>query len=317
MQVLYKQMHHVPPAPSALVAGVPPPLDAVIARCLAKEPAGRFKSMQEMAAALAAIDRRRGSDTTTARHERAGGGVGYGLVLGAFIAGALATGGGVWLGTRQAAGDGEIVVTSRPSGATVDVDGHPWRQTTPTAVTPIGPGRHDVRVTAPGHGALEQSVVVERGGRTAVDVVLPAVQRQIELQSVPAGARVYVDGELAHGRTPMTVSVAQDDFHELRFDLDGYETEVRALKPEDRDPTVTVHLGPAKLDRGTVWIDGPFGSEVWMDGAPTGSVAPTLGLQVATGSHWIELRSGDGSVLAGKAIHIARGQILHVTPLAK
>ena len=51
VSILYQQMHHVPPAPSTQVSGVPPQLDAVIARCLAKEPEARFRSMQEMAAA--------------------------------------------------------------------------------------------------------------------------------------------------------------------------------------------------------------------------------------------------------------------------
>jgi tRNA A-37 threonylcarbamoyl transferase component Bud32 len=317
VQILYQQIHNAAPVPSTLVADVPPQLDAVIARCLAKEPEARFRSMKEMAAALAAIDRRRASDTTTARHRRDGGGVGYGLALGAFIAGALATGGGMWLGSRQAAGDGEIVVTSQPGGAAVEVDGRPWRQTTPTAVTAIGPGRHQVRVSAPGHAAVEQSLVLERGARAAVEVVLPAAQRQVTLESVPAGARVFVDGQLQHGRAPMSASLAQDDFHELRFELDGYESEVRALKPEDRDATVTVHLTPAKLDRATVWIDGPLGSEIWMDGAPTGAVTPTVGLQVPAGSHWIELRSADGRIIAGKAIRVARGDIQHVTPQTK
>jgi len=151
----------------------------------------------------------------------------------------------------------------------------------------------------------------------AVAIALPALQRDLELATVPAGARVFVDGQLEQGRTPMTVSLTQDDFHELRFDLDGYESEVRALKPEDTDKSVTVHLGAAKIDRATLWVDGPLGSEVWMDGAPTGAAAPTIGLQVPTGSHWIELRTPDGAIIAGKAIHAARGVILHVTPLAK
>src|SRR6185369_1123217 len=110
------------------------------------------------------------------------------------------------------------------------------------------------RVTAPGHGAAEQSLVVDKVGRGAVEVVLPALQCDLELTTVPAGARVFLDGQLEQGRTPMTVTVTQDDFHELRFDLDGYESEVRALKPEDTDKSVTVHLSVAKIDRATLWV---------------------------------------------------------------
>ena len=69
--------------------------------------------------------------------------------------------------------------------------------------------------------------------------------------------------------------------------------------------------------RGTLWVDGPLGSEVWIDGAPTGAAAPTIGLQVATGTHFVELRASDGSVLTGKAIRVGRGEIRHVAPLVK
>ncbi|MCU1280028.1 MAG: putative serine/threonine protein kinase [bacterium] len=317
VKVLYQQVHVDPPAPSTIVPALPPQLDAVIARCLAKDPEARFASMQEMAAALASIDRRRLAGAGSRGTDNRSVGVGYGVVLGAFVVGALATGGGMWLGTRQAAIQGEIVVTSQPSGATVEVDGRAWRQTTPTAVSGLGGGRHNVRVSAAGHAAVEQSVVLERGGRGAVEVSLPAAQREVELQSIPGGARVFVDGQLAPSRTPMTVALAQDDFHELRFELEGYESEVRAIKPEDRDAIVSAHLEVAKLDRGTLWIDGPLNTDVWMDGAPTGAATPTIGLQVATGNHTIELRTSDGSVLAKKTISVARGQIVHVTPLAK
>ncbi|HEX6836163.1 MAG TPA: PEGA domain-containing protein, partial [Polyangia bacterium] len=186
-----------------------------------------------------------------------------------------------------------------------------------TAVSALGAGRHEVRVSASGHGAVEQSLVLDRGGRAAVEVALPDVQRELALESVPSGARVFIDGQPQKGRTPMSVSVTQDDFHELRFELDGYESELRALKPEDRDGTVTVHLAPAKLDRATVWIEGPLGAEVWLDSAPLGVTTPTGGLQLPTGSHWIELRRTDGVVIAGKAIRVARGEIVHVTPQAR
>ena len=144
--------------------------DSTVARCLAKDPGGRFKSMKEMAEALGGIDRRR----LSGRHAGPRGGLGYGFVLGAFIAGALVTAGGMWLGTRAAADDGSIVVTSRPSGAAVEIDGRAWKQTTPTAVTGLGPGTHSVRLRADGHAPVEQSVALDKSGHVALDVDLPA-----------------------------------------------------------------------------------------------------------------------------------------------
>ena len=163
------------PPPSTIVDGVAPKLDGVIARALSVDPAGRFKSMQEMANAIGGIDRRRGSDS--GRHASAGG-VGWGTVLGAFVFGALVTAGGMWLGTRAAADDGTIVVTSKPAGAAVEVDGHPWKQTTPTALTGLGPGAHTIGLRAAGHDAVVESVTLERGGHAAVDAeLLPTLAR--------------------------------------------------------------------------------------------------------------------------------------------
>jgi hypothetical protein len=125
--------------------------------------------MKEMADALGGIDRRR----LSGRHGAPRNSVGYGFVLGAFVFGALVTAGGMWLGTRAAADDGSIVVTSKPSGAAVEIDGHAWKQTTPTAVTGLGPGAHSVRVRADGHEPVDQSLTLERGGHASVDVTLP------------------------------------------------------------------------------------------------------------------------------------------------
>jgi tRNA A-37 threonylcarbamoyl transferase component Bud32 len=315
VQVLYKQLHEDPPTPRSRVPSLPLEIDAVVARSMAKDPAARYPSMQAMAKALAKIDRRRGREHDIHTEPRLDmGRPAYGLALAAFVVGALSAGGGVWFGSQQRPSGAAILVTSQPSGATVEVDGRRWRETTPTAVSGLAPGRHTVHVSADAHGALDQTVMLERDARASIELALPAIERAVAVQTIPAGAMVFVDGHLAQGRTPLMVNVGRDDFHELRLELDGFETETRALKPEDHDPTVMVHLEAAHEERGTLWVDGPSTSEVYLDGAPM-APAPTIGLQVMTGTHEVELRSQDGSVLAQKTITMKRGQTLHVAPL--
>ncbi len=55
-EILYRQLFEAPPPPSALapLAAIPTSIDAIVLRCLAKSPASRFQSMQEVADALAA-----------------------------------------------------------------------------------------------------------------------------------------------------------------------------------------------------------------------------------------------------------------------
>ena len=67
-------------------------------------------------------------------------------------------------------------------------------------------------------------------------MALPPETRRVEVQTAPDGASLYVDGHLVPGTTPTTVALTVDDFHELRAERDGYETLVRAIKPEDHDP---------------------------------------------------------------------------------
>jgi zinc protease len=50
-----KQLHETPPPPSAVAPDVPPALDAIVLRCIDKDPARRWGSAAELEAALAAV----------------------------------------------------------------------------------------------------------------------------------------------------------------------------------------------------------------------------------------------------------------------
>ncbi|MBX7257092.1 MAG: protein kinase [Candidatus Hydrogenedentes bacterium] len=50
--VLERQLKETPPAPSTVVEGVPPQLDAIILKCVSKQPEDRFQNMKELMAAL-------------------------------------------------------------------------------------------------------------------------------------------------------------------------------------------------------------------------------------------------------------------------
>ena len=333
VQILYRQMHEAPPPLGKFMPDVPSALDALMHKALQKDPALRYPSVQAMAAALAdiaaAVDKRAGvvgtrdhsgrvvltaqrllDEERRARRRQ----LTLGALLCALVVAVVGAVAFVRWETAPATAHSLIVMTSQPAGARVTVDGRVLPETTPTAVRDLFPGKHEVRIEKSGYAAVERAVVL--GGeseRAALDVALAPETRRVEVQTTPDGASLYVDGHLVPGTTPTTVALTVDDFHELRAERDGYETLVRALKPEDHDPTVMLHLTAERHARGTLVVEAQDVAEVWLDGVPTGLTTPTLGFRVPTGDHTIELHGSSGERSPAKKVRVTQGQTLRLS----
>jgi hypothetical protein len=216
---------------------------------------------------------------------------------------------------------GAILVLSQPAGATVELDGHPLGEATPMTAGGVRGGKHTVRLSSPGYAPVEQLVLLREGERAGVDVVLPPASRAVEVLTDPAGALVYLDGHLVAGQTPLHVELAEDDFHEVRVEKTGYELISESIKPEDKRTRISFDLSPERKPRGTVWVDGSHVAAVFIDGANSGLVTPTPGIQVPIGEHVIELRDGHDHdrLIASAKVKLAKGQTVHLnlTPAAK
>src|SRR5262249_27014024 len=158
-----------------------------------------------------------------------------------------------------------------------------------------------------GHGPAETVSEVARGQRAAVHLALPQASREVQIQSVPAGAELFMDGRL-FGVTPLAISVSEDDFHEFRLEMAGYETLLKATSPDDKSAALSFKLLPERQPRGTLWIDANRASSVFLDGNDTGLVTPTIGIRVAPGLHRIELRDASGEKGPSAQVHIAQGE---------
>jgi hypothetical protein len=228
----------------------------------------------------------------------------------------MALAGGLALWARRptggAATGGAIFVNSQPGGATVELDGRALAETTPTVARGVGAGPHRLRLRMGGHALVEEAVTLGAGERTAIDVALPPASRAVEVQTVPAGALVFLDGHLLVGQTPLAVELTVDDFHELRLEKAGYEPVRHAIKPEHTAPQLSFALEAEKRPRGFLWVDANRAAQVFLDGAYTGLTTPTLGMRVSAGEHLVELRDGSGAVGAARRIKVAQGEALHL-----
>ena len=140
---------------------------------------------------------------------------------------------------------GRLLVRSTPSGATVFVDDREYGQT-PVAVRNLAPGAHRVRIARDGYATeerrvaitpsrLAQSMIValerpgdaaSRNGPTTTGVPAPPgtdqrVTGALVVDSRPAGARVFMDGELV-GATPLALPTVRAGEHAIRLERDGY-----------------------------------------------------------------------------------------------
>ena len=142
-----------------------------------------------------------------------------------------------WLLTRDTgggggmrAGEGELVVQSRPEGAQVKIDGE-IKGNTPLTVR-LNSGAHVLEVQS---GKSEPRVIplmIQAGVQTSQYVELQGVAKTgaLEIRSEPAGARVTIDGR-PRGTTPVTVRDLTPGDHTVVLEAGGRKVQ-QAVKIE-------------------------------------------------------------------------------------
>ncbi len=133
--------------------------------------------------------------------------------------------------TESLGSDGELVVQSRPEGATVVIDDRE-QGVTPLTVR-VSPGTHVLQVRA---GSAEPRVIplqIRAGVQTAQYVELQGVATTgvLEVRSEPAKARVTIDGR-ERGSTPLTLrDVAPGDYKVVLERAGWKSTQVVRVEP--------------------------------------------------------------------------------------
>jgi len=163
-----------------------------------------------------------------------------------------------------AADSGRLLVRSTPSGANVSIDGKDYGRT-PAAVRDLSRGPHRLHVTRDGYGAVDRRVVItparpsqsltialapaDATPRTrAAPPAVPATAAparfagSLTVDSRPAGAKVFVDGQLA-GTTPLSIGDVRAGEHAIRIERDGYRrwsSSVRIVAAEQNKVTASL-----------------------------------------------------------------------------
>ncbi len=103
--------------------------------------------------------------------------------------------------------EGQLIVSSVPMGATVEIEGHAGQWKAPQTVPGLSAGTYKVTFSMPGFAPETRSIQVTGGARTPLDVRLTAVKAFMTVAGKPAGAEVFINGKDTGKVTPIEFMV--------------------------------------------------------------------------------------------------------------
>jgi len=179
----------------------------------------------------------------------------------------------------------EIGFRSRPSGATVQLDGEA------AGVTPLTvdllEGSHRVEYTLAGHKPHRDVLNVTANQPQSLPVVgLEQVDGKLVLRSEPSGASVTVD-DVYRGQTPLELFLAPGPSHQVELSTTGHEPVTQDVVVRPGRKTELVLTLPPRQGEVRV-VAQPADAQLYVDGEPVGEANRTL--QLVAVPHRIEIR---------------------------
>ena len=168
-----------------------------------------------------------------------------------------------------------ISLASDPARASVWVDGVEVGET--PGRFELDAGTRAVELRLEGHNSWKREIeIVADEPQTLALIVLARADAQLHIESDPSGAQIVVDNA-SPGRTPMNLSLASREIHEISLFKSGHELASRTieLEPGERR-SLEIKLKPriGVIDL----ITHPTGATLAVDGKPTGEANQKLRL---------------------------------------
>jgi hypothetical protein len=174
---------------------------------------------------------------------------------------------------KQVARKGELVIRTVPTEATIYLN----QKSVGTGLFEgkgLSPGKYKVRVTKDGYESWEQEVTVKPDEKNEVLARLRLEEGELEVNSVPAGARAFLDGRDV-GETPVLLPHVKPGFHRIKVIKQGHEpyeeqTEVRARERKRISASLELTGGRLLIStepaQANIYIDGKLAGMGSYDG---------------------------------------------------
>ena len=137
---------------------------------------------------------------------------------------------------------GTIQVNSTPTGAAISLDGQDTGKTTNATLTDVSAGTHTLKLVKQGYKVWEDTVTVNKGSTTHVNVTLEEEPKvgSIKVNSTPTGAAIWLDGQDTGKTTNATLNDVSVGNHTLKLVKERYQ-DWEDTVTVDEDATTTVN----------------------------------------------------------------------------
>jgi serine/threonine-protein kinase len=178
---------------------------------------------------------------------------------------------------------------------------------TPCSLNDLAPGRYSLQVQKEGYLQVQTAVELKMGDSQDAKIQLEALQKGVYVNSHPAGADVFINGDKQSGQTPVTLPLAAGSYN-LVLRLEGYEPYVGQVQVKDNaQTTLDLELRQRSANH-VAWAQvnsTPEGAEIMVDGNSTGQFTPAR-VQIPSGTHTIAMKL-KGYEVARRGIEASEG----------
>ena len=162
---------------------------------------------------------------------------------------------------------------------------------TPCSFNDLVPARYSLQVQKQGYLQVQTALELKTGDSQDEKIQLEALENGLYVNSHPAGADIFINGDKQSGQTPTNLPLAGGSYN-LVLRLEGYDPYVKQVQvKENQQTTLDVELTPHNVNH-VAWAQvasTPAGAEIFVDGKSSGQFSPAR-VQIPSGTHTIELR---------------------------
>ncbi len=189
---------------------------------------------------------------------------------------------------------GFLKLSSFPAGAEIFVNDRELSKFTPAVIGPIREERYNIAIRRAGYLPW-QGVVEIHGDKTSeVRATLTPIKKRsagLKIESVPSGAKIFIDGRDARMRTPVTIRGLSKGAHRVRLQKSGFAEAERVIQIE-KDQVYKIQAELTK-ESGSLLVDSePRGAEIFLNGRSTQRKTPYVFSSLAPNDYTIQLRLG-------------------------